>query len=111
METPNNWSKKELLAYILFYIANADLDESKSEREFILNKVDEQTFRIVHAEFKADNDYQCIQKIMKSIESHNYFRDDYRDLFADIKLMLFTDGENHIMEASIFNYLKKIIKE
>lgn len=110
METPNNWSKKELLAYILFYIANANLDESKNEREFILNKVDVQTFRKVHAEFKADNDYQCIQKIMKSIETHNYFRDDYRDLFADIKLMIFADGDEQIIETSIFNNLKKIIK-
>ncbi|MBQ0768331.1 MAG: hypothetical protein KBT58_03505 [Bizionia sp.] len=110
MESPIKWSKKELLAYILLYVANADLEESKKEREYILNKIDEQTFNTVHREFEADNDYQCIQKILKGIETHDYFRDDYRDLFADIKLMMFADGEEHIIEASIFNYLKKIIK-
>ncbi|TYB76624.1 hypothetical protein ES677_06470 [Bizionia gelidisalsuginis] len=110
MITPNNWSKKELLAYILLYIANIDLEESSNEREFILNKIDVQTFKNIHKEFEADNDYQCIQKILKSIKSHDYFRADYRDLFVDIKLMIFADGDEHSIETTIFNTLKKIIK-
>ncbi|MEJ6792209.1 MAG: hypothetical protein QNK89_05625 [Lacinutrix sp.] len=67
MDKPNQWSKKELIAYILLYLANSDLDQSSEEKEYIISRVNEETFASVHKEFERDNDYQCIQKIITSI--------------------------------------------
>ena len=61
-----DWTKDELVAYILLFAANADFKESAEERELIISKVDRQTFREIHEEFEADNDYQGLKKIMIS---------------------------------------------
>lgn len=111
MEKPSRWTKKELVAYILLYIANSDLHETNDEKDFIMSKVDRKTFAKVHEEFDNDNDYQCLQKIIESVKTHNYFKTDFSELFADIKLMLYADGEVHDMEDTTFMYLRKILKE
>jgi len=110
MDKPSEWSKKELVAYILLYVANSDLHETKEEKEFIMSKIDKKTFASVHAEFDADNDYQCIQKIIKSVNAHDYFRADYAGLFADIKLLLYADGEADNMEEATLMFLRKLLK-
>jgi len=111
MDKPINWSKQELVAYILLYIANSDLHETNDEKDFIMSKVDRETFADVHKTFDDDNDYQCIQKIIKGVHTHNYFKDDYVELFTDIKLMLYADGEAVDMEETTFMYLRKILKK
>ncbi|WAC02351.1 hypothetical protein N7U66_00980 [Lacinutrix neustonica] len=111
METPKEWTKEELLAYILLYVANSDLQESNGEKDFIMSKVNREIFADVHAEFDNDNDYQCLQKIIQGVESHDYFKNDYAELFTDIKLMLYADGEADEMEETTFMYLRKILKK
>ncbi|AEH02402.1 hypothetical protein [Lacinutrix sp. 5H-3-7-4] len=111
MDKPSKWSKKELVAYILLYIANSDLHETSDEKKFILSKVDRETFANVHEEFDNDNDYQCLQKIIESVKTHDYFKDDFSELFSDIKLMLYADGEADEMEETTFMYLRKILKK
>ena len=111
MDNIKNWSKNELVAYILLYVANADLHETSEEKDFILTKVDKETYAAIHKQFDRDNDYQCIQNIIEGVKSHDYFRDDYAELFADIKLLLYADGEADRMEASTLLFLRKILKE
>jgi hypothetical protein len=111
MDKPNQWSKKELVAYILLYVANSDLHESNSEKNFIMSKVDRKTFANVHAEFDKDNDYQCIQKIIEGVKTHDYFRDDFIELFGDIKLMVYADGEADEIEEATLMLLRKILKD
>ncbi|WP_055446046.1 hypothetical protein [Lacinutrix mariniflava] len=111
MDKPKNWSKNELVAYILLYVANADLNVSDEEKEFILTKVDKKTFATIHEEFDGNSDYQCIQNIIEGVKAHDYFGDDYAELFADIKLLLYADGEADRMEESTLMFLRKILKE
>ena len=106
-----DWTKDELVAYVLLFAANADFKESEKEREFIISKVDKETYAAIHKQFDRDNDYQCIQNIIEGVKSHDYFRDDYAELFADIKLLLYADGEADRMEESTLLFLRKILKE
>lgn len=110
MNQPNTWSKDELLAYILIFIAHSDLDETKKEKEYILSRVNKDVYNRVHEKFEEDNDYQSIQNIIEAVKSHDYYRNDFADLFADIKLMAFADGEMDQMEKAAYNLLKKILK-
>ncbi|MGB6267779.1 MAG: sulfurtransferase [Olleya sp.] len=109
MEQPNTWTKDELLAYILLFVAYSDLDESNKERQYILTRVDKKVYQRVHEQFDKDNDYQSIQNIVEAVKTHDYYRNDLADLFADIKLMAFADGEMDIMETMIYSQLKKIL--
>lgn len=104
-----NWTKDELLAYILLYVANSNFHEDNWERNFIISKVDIKTFQKIHDEFDLDNDYQAIQKIIAGVEMHNYKKDDYKSLFQDISLLVNSDGEYDAMEHNVFLYLKKIL--
>ena len=81
MET-SNWNKDELMAYILLYAAHSDFKENNHERNVIISKVDMQTFQKVHDEFSQDNDFQSIQKILASIETHKYSSEKIDEILA-----------------------------
>ena len=105
----SNWTKEELVAYVLLYTANSDLNIENHEKNVIISKVDMKTFSKVHEEFDKDNDYQSLQKIIKGLEAHNYSKDDLEALFVDIKKLFLSDGSFDVMEQSMLAYLKKIL--
>lgn len=109
MEAPD-WTKDELIAYTLLYAAHSDFKEDNHERNVIISKVDMQTFQKVHDEFSDDNDFQSIQKILASIEKHNYSKEKIDQLLADIKGLFFADGDFDIREHSMLLFLKRILK-
>lgn len=109
MET-SNWNKDELMAYILLYAAHSDFKENNHERNVIISKVDMQTFQKVHDEFSQDNDFQSIQKILASIETHKYSSEKIDEILADIKGLFFADSDCDIKEHSMLLFLKRILK-
>lgn len=111
MNTPNQWTKKELVAYILLFISNSDLQQSVEETNYIRSRVDKKTYTNVYKQFNKDNDYQCIQNIIKAVKTHNYYENDYAELFADIKLMIYADCESNEMEEATLSFIRKILKE
>lgn len=109
MEAPN-WTKDELMAYILLYAAHSDFKEDNHERNVIISKVDMQTFQKVHDEFSNDSDFQSIQKILASIDAHHYSEDKIDEILADVKGLFFADGDFDIKEHSMLLFLKRILK-
>lgn len=108
-EDKMNWTKDELVAYVLLFGANSDFIENNHERNEIISKVDMATFQKIHDEFDEDNDYQSIQKIIAGLKAHNYTAEDLDDLFLDLKLMFLSDGEFDAIEQNMMLYLKKIL--
>tara|TARA_R110002049_G_scaffold18364_2_gene70326 strand:- start:3572 stop:4732 length:1161 start_codon:yes stop_codon:yes gene_type:complete len=111
MDNPEQWTKDDLLAYILIYISHLDLNETRKEYEYILTRVNKSIYQRVHDKFKKDTDYQCIQNIIEAVRTHDYYRNDFADLFADIKLMAFADGDFGHLEQVLYTHLKKILKD
>ncbi|TBN00448.1 sulfurtransferase [Hyunsoonleella flava] len=111
MEQPKTSTKDEVLAYILIYVLHSDLSETWKEKEYILKRVEKDVYKRVYEQFKKDNDYQCIQNIIEAVKANNYYRNDFADLFADIKLMAFADGEYDDMEKAVYANLKRILKD
>ena len=107
----SNWTKDELVAYILLYTANTNFVESNFEKNVIISKVDMNTFQKIHDEFDNDNDYQSLQKIISGLKQHHYSKHDLDDLFVDIKLLFLSDGEYDVLEQNMFLYIKNIIKQ
>ncbi|MFK7833749.1 MAG: hypothetical protein AB8B52_10765 [Winogradskyella sp.] len=105
-----DWTKDELVAYILLFAANADFKESVEERDLIISKVDLKTFQEIHDEFKRDNDYQGLKKITISLEQHNYDKDDIDLLMEDIKTLFFVDGDFDITEQNMLKSLSRLFK-
>ncbi len=105
-----DWTRDELVAYILLFAAHSDYKEDNHERNVIISKVDMNTFQEIHDEFDKDNDYQGIQKIMTSLAQHNYEKDDIDILFGDIKALFFSDGDFDITERNMLRFLEKLLK-
>lgn len=105
-----DWTKDELVAYILLFAANADFKETKKERDLIISKVDKRTFQEIHEEFEADNDYQGLKKITASLEQHNYDKEDLDLLLEDIKTLFFIDGDIEITEKIMLKSLRRLFK-
>ena len=104
-----SWTKDELKAYMLLYAANADYKESNLERNVIADLVDRHTFQRIHDEFDKDNDYQSLQKIIDCVKEHDYSQENLEELFTEMKLMFFADGQFDQQERNLFLYLKKIL--
>ena len=105
-----DWTRDELVAYILLFAAHSDFKEDNHERNVIISKVDMDTFQEIHDEFDNDNDYQGIQKIMTSLRQHNYDKDDVEVLMADIKTLFFSDGDFNINERNMLRALERLFK-
>jgi len=106
----NNWSKEEMIAYILLFAANSNFIESNKERNIIISKVDMDTFQRIHDEFGQDNDYQSLQKIQNGLIQHNYTPEHIDQLLTEIKLLFYADGEFDHLEQHMFLYLKRIMR-
>jgi 3-mercaptopyruvate sulfurtransferase SseA len=109
LEQPKTWTKAEVLAYILIYTSHTDLTITRKEKEYITTRIDKAVYERVLAQFEKDNDYQSIQRIIEAVKTHDYYRDDFTDLFADIKLMAFADGSYDNMEQVFYATLKRIL--
>ena len=105
-----DWTRDELVAYILLFAAHSDFKEDNHERNMIISKVDMNTFQEIHDEFDNDNDYQSLQKIINCLEEYHYTKVELDILFQDIKDLFLSDGSYDAMELNLYSYLKKLLK-
>ncbi len=108
MDNSTQWTKSELVAYIMLYASQSDMIVSNKERNVIISKVDMNTFQKIRNEFDDDNDYQSIQKIIAGLKKHNYTKMDIDLLLADIKVLFFADGKFNVSERSMYKMLTKL---
>jgi hypothetical protein len=67
-----NWTKEELLPYILTWCANADFTENQDEIDLILTKLNSDTYKRIVREFKRVDDQRNIHKICNTFKRLNY---------------------------------------
>lgn len=103
-----NWTKEELLAYILVWSANADFVERPDEIELILSKVDSDTYKKMHREFHGDNDSRSIDKIAATLKRLAYSESEIDRVFEDMMEMYKADGKFDSLERSLHRGLRRI---
>ena len=104
-----NWTKREFETYVLLYAAHCNFIEEKQESDYILSKVDEQTFNKIHTEVVIDNETENIHKIQEYLKENDYSEEDKESLIRDIKNVFFADGSVDVLERKVFSILKKIL--
>ncbi|MEN8194446.1 MAG: hypothetical protein ABFS12_16615 [Bacteroidota bacterium] len=105
------WTKDEFKAYVLLFAANSDLKENRQEQEFILKRINKDTYHKIHYEFDNDNDFQSIQKILAGVEKFDYSQDEIEYLTGEIMKLLLADNKLDTIEQCVFMMLKKILKK
>jgi hypothetical protein len=105
-----NWTKREFETYVLLYAAHCNFIEDKEESDYILSKVDEQTFNKIHTEVVVDNETENLDKIQEYLKENDYSEEDKESLIRDIKNVFFADGSVDVLERKVFSILKKILR-
>lgn len=104
-----DWTPNELKAYVLIYAMNADAIETPEEIQLIKNKTGTETYEKMYKEFKADDDYNSLEKIKKAIEKEGYCMNQIKCLFNEIKEVFDTNGHIGILERNLTLGLKRTL--
>lgn len=103
------WTKKEFEAYVLLYAAHCNFFESKEEEEYILSRVDQNTYYRIHNEVVVDSDEKNLNKIQQYLSENKFTQKEKAALIKDIKNVFFADGSVDVLEKKVFSILRKII--
>ena len=104
------WSYNDFLAYVLLYVATADMEFTTEEKDMLSSKLDIKKHEDVFYIFKKENDYERLQTII-SFKDKYYFDDESKEkLLQDIREMFLADQKFRSIESTIFDGLRRIIK-
>lgn len=104
-----DWTKNELLVYLLIWCANADFIEHDYEVELLLSKTNEATIKKIKKEIDRDNDMDRLNKVSDSIERLGLDKSDVHHLFQEMKEMFLSDGEYSMLEKNLERGLKHLL--
>lgn len=104
-----DWSKNELLTYLLIYCMEADFEEDDEEIDFIRAKTDDDTFKKLYLELNEDNDFTRAQKIQSTIQRLNLEKQEINELLREMEDLFKTDGNYDMTEHASFIGLKKLL--
>lgn len=104
-----DWTKKEFEAYVLLYAAQCNLIETQEERDYILSKIDNETFNRIHNLIVFEKDEESLERIKEYLYLNQYKEEERRELIRDIKQVFFADGTVDKIEKNIFAKLTKIL--
>ena len=96
--------------YVLLYAAHCNHIETTEERDYILSKVDEETFNKMHTEIVVESDKENVDKIQQYLRENKFSQEDKNALIKDIKNVFFADGTVDVLERKVFKLLQKILR-
>ena len=105
-----DWTKREFEVYVLLYAAHCNHIETTEERDYILSKVDEETFNKIHTEIVVESDKENVDKIQQYLRENKFLQEDKNALIKDIKNVFFADGTVDVLERKVFKLLQKILR-
>lgn len=107
--TYDAWTKEDFLTYILLYAANADFIISDEEKQFILNKVDEQEYRKIHKIFQKHSEHERSETVRLLGQRYCNEPENKCEIRKDMIKLFFTDDDYSILEKNFFIAIKKIL--
>lgn len=105
-----DFTKEEFFAYLLLYAAETDSIISREEKEYILERVPEDTYAHVLKIFKKDNDKERIDRIMKNVKAGNYHQSSPQELIDEIKATMMIDGRLDAVETIFLIGIRRLLR-
>lgn len=104
-----NWNQEEFIAYLLIYASYADGEFSLEERQMILNKVNNNSFHKIMAEYAMDDEDAKVEKI-KAYEGIYYPTSvQKQELMHMVKQLFYSDNVFSDDEQDLWEKLREII--
>ncbi|MBT8186197.1 MAG: hypothetical protein HKP38_06240 [Croceitalea sp.] len=105
----NNWTKEELNIYIFLLCAEADSIITAEEIDLIKVKYDPQVFDRIYEEFKKDSEDEGLDKVERSIHSHDYSDLELDKIKEEMYKIFLTDNKLNIKESNLKRILDNIL--
>jgi hypothetical protein len=106
--SPNDWQKKDFIALILHYAANADLEITDDEKALITKMAGKVHYDKAVAYFDSASDYEVIQKIIELKAVFFAGEAGKKQLHALLIDLFQSDEEFNSMEHSTLHALERI---
>jgi len=103
------WNYQEFSAFLMLYAASADFVVTVEEKDAILRKVDETTFKVIEKEYNTLSDSQKIELILSYKGLYFPTTAQTNELLALIKSEFLADGEFNLLEQNLYRILKKLL--
>ena len=104
-----NFTKSELQAFILLYVANADLQFSDDEEKFIRKYINKKDLLEVEKVFDKCNDAECLEIILKHKNEYFPSTESKEKLIHEIVELIKLDDERNPMEEAVLMGLKRLL--
>ena len=108
-EYTDNWTKEEFKAFLMLYIANADLKVSNDEVFAILDTVDEEAYSKLVMIHSKCNDYECITIIKENRDKHFPGEEGKEILLNELTKIAHADDKFSVYEENMIRSLKRLI--
>ena len=103
------WTHDEFMAFLLFFVANADMECTDAERQMILNSIPEGHLPMIETEYNRLSDFERIN-VLQSYKGKYYESDaQKKDILDTLKNICKADGEYSTMEKNMVMMLKRIL--
>ncbi|WP_235298394.1 tellurite resistance TerB family protein [Portibacter marinus] len=104
-----NWNQEEFIAYLLIYASYADGEFSPEERQLILEKVSNESFHRIMAEFSLDTEDDRLRKIKEYEGVYYPTSDQKQELRHMVRQLFYSDKVFSDQEKKMWDRLSKII--
>ena len=103
------FNKDELYAFVLLYVANADLEIDSNETDMIRKHIKKKKFHEIEMIFEKCNDNDCLQIIMNHKSKYFSSTADKDKLIKEITSLIEIDDKKTEMEAAVLMGLKRLL--
>lgn len=104
-------TKKQFKTFLLIYAAHVDYAYDESEKDFILNQTDIETYNAMYQLFLNKSDYQCLKLILHYKKQYYNSTSKKEEIYSCIIQLLEADGEYSRAEKVFLEFLKRMIEE
>ena len=103
------WDKEQFLAYVLLYAANADLEMSQEEEDYIQEQVGEKEYEEVKEIFLKDTEKERAYKIIDYSQGEDFDQEYAQMIKNDLEELFLADGEYTHWEKAIGRALTRLM--
>jgi len=105
----DSWTKEEFKAFLMLYVAKADLQVSSDELFLILQDISEEAFRRIEMIHAKCNDMQCIGLIREQKEKHFPGSEGKDYLINEITKLALADDKFNVYEKNMIRSIKRLL--
>jgi hypothetical protein len=107
----HSMNRDQFRTFLLLYAANADMQQTELETQYIREIAPCDNFDEMHALFTGCSDYECLQLILSYRDQFFPTVQDQDNLLQEVANLFQKDGDYGLLEGNAMKMIKKLIHQ